>query len=97
MSDSCHLSEALSASTVSPDVLEPIYGSSPLFSDIYIDARSSSNSIVAIVTPAASLSDIKGPDGQPLFDFDAVCSKDHFYTKRCKVGLLSRLHLSQSQ
>jgi hypothetical protein len=67
-----------SGSTVSPDVLEPIYASSPLFSDIYIDARSSSNSIFAIVTPGASLSDIKGPDGQPLFDFDAVCSKDFF-------------------
>ena len=98
-------------STVSPDVLEPIYASSPLFSDIYIDARSSSNSIVAIVIPGASLSDIKGPDGQPLFHFDAVCSKDfftleqgfrndvgsEFYYRRRQVDLLSRLHLSHSQ
>jgi hypothetical protein len=62
--------------TVSPDVLEPIYANSPLFSDIYIDSRTSSTAIVAIITPAASLKDIKQSDGTPLFDFDAICPQD---------------------
>ncbi len=64
--------------SVSPDVLEPIYASSKLFSDIYIDARSNSSSIVAIVTPASSLKDFKLTDGTPLFDFDEICPKDFF-------------------
>jgi long-subunit acyl-CoA synthetase (AMP-forming) len=100
-----------SGSAVSPDVLEPIYASSPLFSDIYIDARSNSSAIVAIVIPAASLSGIEGPNGQPLFNFDAVCAKDfftleqgfrndvgsEFYSRRRQVDLLYRLYLSQLQ
>jgi long-subunit acyl-CoA synthetase (AMP-forming) len=94
--------------TVSPDVLEPIYASSPLFSDIYIDSRTSSTAIVAIVTPAASLKDIKHPDGTPMFDFDAICSKDFFtlvqgfrnevgssfYTRRRQVHLLCSIALT---
>ncbi len=85
--------------SVSPDILEPIYANSRLFADIYIDARSSSSAIVAIVTPAASLNDLTLPDGTPLFDFDAICPKDFFssvegfrneigtkfYTRRRKV------------
>jgi len=64
--------------SVSPDILEPIYANSRLFADIYIDARSSSSAIVAIVTPAASLKDLTLPDGTRLFDFDAICPKDFF-------------------
>jgi long-subunit acyl-CoA synthetase (AMP-forming) len=64
--------------TVSPDVLEPIYANSPLFSDIYIDGRTGSTAIVAIVTPAAALKDIKHPDGTSMFDFDAICPQDVF-------------------
>ena len=70
--------------SVSPDILEPIYANSRLFADIYIDARSSSSAIVAIVTPAASLKDLTLPDGTPLFDFDYICPKD-FFSSVCQV------------
>jgi hypothetical protein len=46
--------ELSSGSAVSPDVLEPIFTNSPLFSDIYIDSRRGSTACVAIVTPAPS-------------------------------------------
>jgi long-subunit acyl-CoA synthetase (AMP-forming) len=73
----CSQVKLSSGSMVSPDVLESIYNSS-LFSDIYIDARTTSSAIVAIVTPAASLKDLKQPDGSPLFDFDEICPRDFF-------------------
>ncbi len=67
--------ELSSGLCVSPDVLEPIYANSRLFADIYINARSSSSAIVAIVTPAASLKDL---DGTPLFDFDSSLRLQQF-------------------
>jgi long-subunit acyl-CoA synthetase (AMP-forming) len=74
----CSQVKLSSGSMVSPDVLESIYANSSLFSDVYIDARTTSSAIVAIVTPAASLKDLKQPDGTPLFDFDAICPRDFF-------------------
>ncbi len=88
---------------VSPDVLEPIYANSSLFCDVYISVRSSSSAVVAIVTPASSLSHLKRADGAPLFEFNDICPRhlfesqveghrnevgSQFYTRRRQVRVL---------
>ena len=86
---------------VSPDILEPTYCNSSLFSDVYISVRSNSSAVVAIVTPAPSLDRLKRADGSCVFEFSDICPKhlfescveghrnevgSQFYTRRRQVG-----------